>query len=361
MRTSELSSRPGFTQTTIGRTVGRNWALFFLIFMVIVFAFTGSGFFEIANFQNIIHLSSTSILLAAAETFVIITGGIDLSVGFVMGLSSALAARIMVILSTTALPVPWIIILGSLAGLVISLIPGFISGTLVARFKVPPFIATMGMWGICNGITLRLCHGFFPIAGLPAALPELGNGYLIYIHPGKSITFFQKPEYLADNQIRELIRLIPFSFILITVVILILWFILHRHRFGQHTYAIGDNVDAAIRAGIDVNRHLVKIYMLSSFLAGLAGVYNVFQTGIGNYTTFSAMYELFAVAAVVIGGASLAGGKGRILGSFVGVLVLAVLKNGLAISGVEPFVRYIAVGVLLIVAVTIDQLFPDLF
>ncbi|TFG62878.1 MAG: ABC transporter permease [Spirochaetales bacterium] len=356
-----VSGKKTFIQTALGKTIGRNWSFFFLILMVVIFALTGPGFFEISNFQNIIHLSTTAILLAAAETFVIITGGIDLSVGFVMGLSSALTARIMVTLTEAGLSAPGIILLGSLAGILVGLIPGFVSGLLITRFKVPPFIATLGMWGICNGITLRICRGFFPIAGLPPRLPELGNGYILYIHPGRSMTFFHKPAYLPETQVRELIRLVPFSFIFILVVLFILWFILRRQKFGQHTYALGGSMDASIRSGINVNRHLVKVYMLSSFLAGLAGVFNVFQTGIGNYTTFSAMYELFAVAAVVIGGASLLGGKGRIIGSFIGVLVLAVLQNGLAISGVEPFYRYIAVGVLLTIAVAIDQLFPDLF
>ncbi|MGE0075720.1 MAG: ABC transporter permease [Sphaerochaetaceae bacterium] len=350
-----------FVQTRTGKLLGRHWALFFLLGMMAIFAFTGPGFFEVVNFQNIIHLATISILLAVAETFVIITGGIDLSVGFVMGLSSTLAARIMVTLGSTGMGEPMLIVLGTLAGLLVAFIPGFISGTLVARFKVPPFIATLGMWGICNGITLHLCDGFLPIAGLPSVLPRLGNGYLFYIHKGQSFTLFKKPDYIPDERVRELIRLVPFSFILIAAVVLVFWYILHKSKFGQHTYAIGGNIDAAIRAGIDVDRHLVKIYMLSAFLAGLAGVFNVFQTGIGNYTTFSSMYELFAVAAVVIGGASLLGGKGRIVGSMVGVLVLAVLKNGLAISGVQPFVRYIAVGVLLTLAVIIDQLFPDLF
>ena len=118
-------------------------------------------------------------------------------------------------------------------------------------------------------------------------------------------------------------------------------------------------MDAAVRSGIAVDRHLVKVYVLSSFLSGLAGIVNVFQTGIGNYTTFNAQYEFFAVAAVVLGGASLAGGKGRVWSSALGVLVLAFLENGLSISGIQPFYRYIAVGVLLVVAVVIDKLFPD--
>jgi ribose transport system permease protein len=183
----------------------------------------------------------------------------------------------------------------------------------------------------------------------------------MYLDPGKALTFFQKPAYLADDQIRGILRLIPMSLFLVLAVLSILGFVLRQSRFGRHTLAIGGNVDAAVRSGIRVDRHLVKVYVLSSFLAGLAGVFNVFQTGIGNYTTFGASYELFAIAAVVIGGASLMGGKGRIFGSAIGVLVLAVLDNGLSLSGVAPFYRYIAVGVLLVIAVVIDRLFPDLF
>jgi ribose/xylose/arabinose/galactoside ABC-type transport system permease subunit len=161
--------------------------------------------------------------------------------------------------------------------------------------------------------------------------------------------------------VRELWRLVPNSLPFVMAVLGALAFVLRRGRFGRHAYAIGGSMDAAVRAGIDVDHHLVSIYVLSSALAGLAGVFNVFQTGIGNYTTFSSMYELFAVAAVIIGGASLSGGRGRLLGSAVGVLVLAFMENGLAISGVQPFYRYIMVGVLLILAVVIDRLFPDLF
>jgi ribose transport system permease protein len=160
--------------------------------------------------------------------------------------------------------------------------------------------------------------------------------------------------------VRELTRIFPNSLFLSIPVILICWHLLNRTTFGQHTFAIGGSMEAAKRAGIDVKRHLIKVYVLSSVLAGIAGVFNVFQTGIGNFTPFNAMYELFAVAAVVIGGASLSGGKGRVMGSIVGVLLLGVLENGLAISGVQAFFRFIAVGLILIVAVVIDQLFPDL-
>ena len=343
------------------KAIARNWAFCFLIFFVILFSFTGKGFLSIVNFQNIIHLSTIAIFMAAAETFVIISGGIDLSVGFVMGLSSVTAGKIIQILTLSGdYSVGFSILIGSIIALAISLLPGLLSGIMIAKFKVPPFIATLGMWGITNGIALKICKGF-PVASLPDVLTKIGNGYVFYIKKGFGVSLFKLPEGIGNDQIREYLRLVPVSFIIIFIVIFVLRHLLKNTTFGQHTYAIGGSEDAAIRSGINVDKHIIKIYVLSAFIAGMAGVFNVFQTGIGNFTTFGAMYELFAVAAVVIGGASLLGGKGRILASLVGVLLIAVLENGLLISGVEPFYRYIAVGLLLILAIIIDQLFPDLF
>ena len=341
--------------------IARNWAAFFLLGFIIIFSFTGKGFLSVANFQNIIHLGVIAVLMASAETFVIITGGIDLSVGFVMGFSSVTAGKIIQMLYRAGegtAPAAAIAVAIAVV-LVLSLIPGLVSGILIARYKVPPFIATMGMWGITNGIALKISEGF-PVAMLPDILTKIGNGYVFYFRPGTGVSLFGLPEGVGNKSIREFVRLIPNSFIFLGIILLVLWHLLKNTKFGQHTYAIGGNEDAAIRSGIDVKRHLVKIYVLSSFVAGLAGIFNVFQTGIGNFTPFGAMYELFAVAAVVIGGASLMGGKGAIIGSLIGVLLIAFLENGLLISGVEPFYRFIAVGLLLIIAVVIDQLFPDL-
>ncbi|MGQ9616819.1 MAG: ABC transporter permease [Spirochaetota bacterium] len=338
----------------------KNWSLFFLLTAMVVFSITGKGFLSITNFQNILHLSTIFLLLSAAETFVIITGGIDLSVGFVMGLSSVLSAKIMQILHAGMIPQPLSILIGSIVGIAVGMIPGLISGNLIARLHVPPFIATLGMWGITNGITLHICQGF-PISFLPSKLVEIGNGFLLYIMPGQSVSLFHKPSGIQDAQIRELIRIFPNSLVFSLIVLFLLWHMLKNTKFGHHTYAIGGSKDASIRAGIDTGRHLIIIYTLSSFLAGLAGVFNVFQTGIGNFTPFNSMYELFAIAGVVIGGASLMGGKGSIVGSCIGAILIRLLENGLSISGVEPFYRFIAVGVILILAVVIDQMFPELF
>lgn len=335
--------------------------------MIVIFSLGSSGFFDIVNFQNIIHLSTGAFLLAAAELLVVITGGIDLSIGYVYGLSSVLGAKVMQILyaggagGAGSMPVWQVIALGCLAALSVSILPGLANGVLVTRFRVPPFIATMGMWGICNGITLFLADGFMPVMGAPSEINAIGNSYFLYIDPSKSISFFAKPSYITQANIRSVLRLVPNSLFLSLLVLLVLGFVLGRTRFGKHTYAIGGSMDAAIRSGINVNRHLVMIYVIASFVSGVAGLFNLFQTGIGNYTPSGANYELMAVAAVVIGGASLTGGKGRILGTAVGVLVLAVLENGLQIIGVSAFYRYIGVGVLLTIAVIIDRAFPDLF
>jgi ribose transport system permease protein len=340
--------------------------------MIVVFSLGSSGFFDIVNFQNIIHLSTGAFLLAAAELLVVITGGIDLSIGYVYGLSSVLGAKVMQILYAggaagasgaggAGMPVWQVIALGCLAALSVSILPGLANGVLITHFKVPPFIATMGMWGICNGITLFLADGFMPVMGAPSEINAIGNSYFLYIDPSKSISFFTKPSYITQANIRSVVRLVPNSLFLSLAVLLVLGFVLGRTRFGKHTYAIGGSMDAAIRSGINVTHNLIMIYMITSFVSGIAGLFNLFQTGIGNYTPSGANYELMAVAAVVIGGASLTGGKGRIFGTAVGVLVLAVLENGLQIIGVSAFYRYIGVGVLLTIAVVIDRAFPDLF
>jgi len=356
-----LGMNKGKAPSAAVSVLGRNWAFFFLVITLVVFSLTGKNFFALNNFQNIVHLATTSLLLASAETFVIITGGIDLSVGFVLGLSAVSASSTMQVLYAAHWSAAASILTGIGVGLVSSLACGLAAGILVSRYRVPPFIATLGTQGIAIGVTYHICGGF-PVWYLPPGLTDIGNAYLLYIHPASGAWgFFSRPAGIAASQIKELVRVFPVSFFLIIVFLVLLWHLLKNTKFGQHTYAIGGSMDASVRAGINTRRHLTLIYVLSAFLAGIAGIVDLFQTGTGNFTTFGAQLELFAIAAVIIGGASLMGGKGRVLASVVGVLLLKVLENGLNLSGVEPFYRYIAVGLILIVAVVIDQLFPDLF
>ena len=339
--------------------LGKNWVVFFLLFLCVLFSFTGTGFLSPKTLNNILITSSPALLLAAGETFVIITGGIDLSVGFVRGLISVISAIIMRDLYAAGYS-PYVAILwGIVVGIGIGLLPGLVNGILVAKFRVPPFIATLGIYGVANGFALRLSQGF-PITFLPPEVGKIGNGFVAYFLPGKGYSFFKKPAGILPEDMRNLIGIAPFAFLIALLFILIFAFILSRTPFGQHTYAIGGNIDAARRAGIPVDRHLIKVYMISSFFASLSGVLATLIFSIGAPTQFSSSLELFAVAAVVIGGASLMGGKGSMSGTFLGVLVLSVLEIGFLMSGILPFYRYVAVGVTLIAAVLVDQSFPEL-
>ncbi len=339
--------------------LGRNWVVFFLLFLCVLFSFTGTGFLSPKTLNNILITSSPALLLAAGETFVIITGGIDLSVGFVRGLISVISAIIIRDLYTAGHS-PYIAIFwGMVVGIGIGLLPGLVNGILVAKFRVPPFIATLGIYGVANGFALRFSQGF-PITFLPPEVGKIGNGFVAYFLPGKGYSFFKKPVGILPEDMRNLIGIAPFAFLIALLFILVFAFILSRTPFGQHTYAIGGNIDAARRAGIPVDRHLIKVYMISSFFASLSGVLATLIFSIGAPTQFSSSLELFAVAAVVIGGASLMGGKGSMLGTFLGVLVLSILEIGFLMSGILPFYRYVAVGVTLIAAVLVDQSFPEL-
>jgi ribose transport system permease protein len=338
--------------------VGGRWAVFFLLLLLIGFSLAERNFFAFKNFSNILYYSTTYALLAAGETFVIVTGGIDLSLGFVMGFVGVSSSMVMRDMYAAGSPEAACMLAGAAVGLALGVIPGLINGLLIARLRVPPFIATLGTYGMANGMALFLSNGF-PITFLPPRVQKIGNSYLAYFLPGRGFTFFHRPGGLQSRELRSLIGIVPGTVLVAAVVLLVFAFVLKRTRFGQHTYAIGGSKDAAIRSGINVPSHLLRVYILSSMFAATAGVLYVFRSGIGNFTTMSASYELFAVAAVVIGGASLMGGKGGIGGTVVGILILMTLENGLNIAGIPTFSRYIATGVILIAAVVIDQLTPE--
>jgi ribose/xylose/arabinose/galactoside ABC-type transport system permease subunit len=338
--------------------LGERWSGIFLILLLVVFGLVGKNFFAVKNFSNILYYATIYLLLATGETYVIITGGIDLSVGFIMGLVMVVTAIVMREMHAAGMAPALSMVAGSAAGLALGVVPGLINGLLVARLRVPPFIATLGMYGVANGVTLNLCQGF-PIYYLPPQVQKIGNLFVAYYLPGRGFTFFQRPPDMAPEDIRRLIGIVPVTVLVAAILLLVFGFILVRTRFGRHTFAIGGNMDAAVRSGLNVPRHLVRIYVLSSMFAAVAGVLYTFRAGLGHFTTLSSSYELFAIAAVVIGGASLMGGRGSIGGTVIGVLILNVLENGLNIAGLPAFYRYIATGLILIAAVVIDQLTPE--
>jgi ribose transport system permease protein len=337
--------------------IGQNWALIFLCAELLFFSLVGTGYFSIKNFQNILVASTTVMLLAIGETFVIVTGGIDLSVGFVVGFSGVICAKIMVTLQAVGVPQSIAIPVGVISALILGLLPGLVNGVLVAKLRVPPFLATFGMYGIAYGFA-EIISGNVPIHNLPSMVGFVGHGYLLYYYPGKT-SWFQMSESLTREEIKHVVALVPNVVVISTLFILVFGFILAKTRFGQHTYAIGGNMEAAKRAGINVSWHLIKVYMISSFFASVAGVIYTLKFVTGRADAGSSRL-LDAVSAVVIGGASLYGGKGTIIGTVIGALIVACLQTGLVNLAIPTYNLYIAVGCILIFAVLVDQFFPEL-
>ena len=322
------------------RTIpGLSSAFIFVILAGLVIAFSiveGTAFLSAENFVTIAEDASELLLLAVGVTFVIITAGIDLSVGSILVLSSVIAAQTMVALSGTpeqvrnyqfpnqevGIPV------GIAAGLLVGLACGFINGLLVTKLKLTPFIATLGTLGVFLG-TAQILSGGTNVPYVPTAVQsEIGT--------------------------RDLLGFLPVPIAIGLVVVIVAILALHLTQFGRYTYAIGSNAEAARRVGINVDRHLLKVYTLSGFLAGLAGIIDVarFNTAsVGAHT----LDNLAAISAAVIGGTSLFGGIGTIVGTLVGTFIPAVLRNGFIIAGVQAFWQEVAIGIVLLLAVYIDQ------
>jgi ribose/xylose/arabinose/galactoside ABC-type transport system permease subunit len=337
--------------------LGRNWALLFLVLELAAFMLLGRNFQSLENLQNILVACLPVLLLGMGETFVIMTGGIDLSVGFVMGFGAVVCAKFMILLQSAGLPPSASIPLAALICLVVGIVPGFVNGVLVARLKVPPFLATFGMYGIAYGVS-EIVSANTPISGLPAEAGFIGNEYLLYIIPRKLVTFI-KPDHLGPDDLKIMLSIFPIIVIVAAVFIVVFAFILRRTRFGQHNYAIGGSVDAATRAGINVPRHLTRVYIISSFFASLSGVLYTLKYVTGRADAGSARM-LDSVVAVVIGGASLYGGTGTVKGTIIGALIIATLETGMVNLSVPYHFRYIAIGLILVLAVLIDQFFPEL-
>ncbi len=345
----------GARVTFVRRTtniLGQFWAWLFLALLVIVFSLTGQGFFSAFNLQSIGANMAIMLIMALGQTFVIIAGGIDLSTGFVMGLASVVAALAMTQLGEGA-PLFLIVLVGLAAGLAAGLIPGLINGWLIARLQVPPFIVTLGMLGIARGIGFILSGGM-PVAVQVSGLGQVGNGYLFYYHPQFGLSFLNPPPGLEGAQLRQMMGILPHPLTLSILLVVGCHWLLSRTHFGLYTYAIGGNREAALRAGIPVERHTVKVYVLSAVLAAMAGVLYTTRFTNGAANAGDALL-LDSIAAVVIGGASLFGGAGTIIGTLIGTLIIAIIQNGLVILAINPFWQFVAVGVVIILAVLVDQ------
>jgi ribose transport system permease protein len=316
------------------------WTSLVLFLITVVFTVLRPNQFATSfNLWNVAADAAILSILAVGMTYVIITAGIDLSVGSVLVFAGIVGAKVMVALGGAT--AGWgAVALGTLAALGAGLGWGVVNGLLITKLRVPALIATLGTLGMAIGLAQVLTNGS-DITNIPAHLSTtIGYGRLGEL-PGLSAIPF--------------VRDIPWLVVIAAAVAALFGVILATTRFGRHTYAIGSNAQAARRVGINVDRHLVKVYALSGLLSGAAGMLSLARfstTTIASHTTDN----LSAIAGAVIGGTSLFGGVGTIGGTVVGVLIPGVLQNGLIILGVQRFWLSVAVGAVLIVAVVIDQL-----
>jgi ribose transport system permease protein len=298
-----------------------------LVALIVVFSVMESdAFLDSANARNIATDAAVLLVLATGMTYVIITAGIDLSVGAVLVFSGVVSAKAMNAVGGDNWGVIFVGLGVALAG---GLAWGLINGFLIAKAKIPAFVVTLGTLGMALGASLVITGGVDQREVPFKLITTIGTGR-------------------AFEQI-------PWLVVIAFAVAIVFGIILAATRFGRYTYAVGSNEEAARRAGIPVDRHLIKVYALAGTLAGLAGFLSLARfstTTIGGHDTDN----LAAIAAVVIGGTSLFGGIGTLLGSVFGVFIPAVLENGFVIVGVNPFWQEIAVGAVLIGAVYLDQL-----
>nr|WP_277949945.1 ABC transporter permease [Bailinhaonella thermotolerans] len=299
--------------------LAENGSLAGLVVLVVALALLSGDFLTVTNLLNVGVQAAVTAILAFGVTFVIITGGIDLSVGAVAALSAIVLAW-----SATEAGLPWP--LAALLALAVGLLCGLVNAALVAYGKLPPFIATLAMLGVARGLALVLSEGS------PIPMPET------VAHLGDTIA-----EYL------------PVPVLVMVFMGVITAVVLNRTYPGRAMYAIGGNEEAARLSGIKVNRQKLVTYALSGAFAAVGGVVLASRLASAQPQAASG-YELDAIAAVVIGGASLSGGKGRAFGTFVGALILAVLRNGLNLLSVSAFWQQVVIGVVIALAVLLDTL-----
>lgn len=312
----------------VAKRIVREYGIYLaFILLVVVLSFANKYFLTQGNISNILLQTSINGVLAFGMTFVIITGGIDLSVGSVLALAGIVSASFATTSPQATVaggPYPVFVALG--VGVLIGVASGAIIGPIVARFNVPSFVATLGMLSAARGLTLIYAGG----RPVPALTPEyrwIGNGNLFGI---------------------------PAPVIIFAGIFLLCWFILARTRFGRYVYAVGGNARAAKTSGINVVGVRFAVYVISGALAGVAGMLLAARTG-SALTQAGIGYELDAIAAVVIGGISLSGGIGRMTGALIGALIIGVMNNGLDLMGIESYYQQVLKGMLIVGAVMLDQ------
>jgi len=310
-------------------------ALGSLLVLMIVFSITSNAFFSVGNGMTVALQVTSIAYLGIGATCVIITGGIDLSVGSILALSGVVAALAV----KAAVPVPLAMLFGLLTGAACGLVNGF----FIARLRLPPFIATLGMMLVARGLALQITDAK-AIGGLGDSFAELGNGAL-----------WRVVKVGADGFPDVVFRGIPYPVLVMIVLAIAVSIMLNRTTLGRHIYAVGSNAEAARLSGVNVARVTMFVYVLSGALAGLTGCVLMSRL-VTAQPSEGVMYELDAIAAAVIGGTSLSGGIGSISGTGIGAFVIGILRNGLNMAGVSSFIQQIIIGLVILLTVWVDRL-----
>jgi ribose/xylose/arabinose/galactoside ABC-type transport system permease subunit len=341
--------------------ISRVWAWAFLgllvAFFVVAVPLNSGGsvnFLTLRNSQNILVAITPILLLGLGQTFVIIAAGIDLSVASVMSLASVLSALAIRGAFDAGVPLFFSVVVGLLAAVAGAGVIGLFNGLIIARLKVPPFIVTLGSSFIVRGMALLMSENT-TVIGMPPGLRAYGNNALFYRIGGEGggLHVFDRPE-VTGEMLRRMDAILPYPVVFTAVVVAFAVFLIRKTQFGRHTYAIGGSLEAATRTGIPVVRHRVMLYVMSSCTAGMAGFLSTLRFTAGSAVVGEPLL-LSSIAAVIIGGVSLFGGAGTVMGTVIGALIIAVLTTGLVMLAVEAFWQFIVVGAVVIIAVLIDQ------
>lgn len=286
-----------------------------------------STFLSPSNLSNIADQISVIAIMAIGMTFVILTGGVDLSVGSLVALSAVLTAWLIRLWGGTNASFG-VLLTASLVGIAVCGLVGVFSGSMIALFKVPSFIATLSVMLVASGFAYMVSQGH-SIYDIPASYIWLGRGADLFS--------------------------LPNAVVLMILLYLVAFVILSKTRFGRAVYAVGGNPEAARLSGIATGRTLLLVYTISGLLAGLGGIITASQLKAG-VPTYGTSYELYVIAAVVVGGTSLTGGKGRILDTLIGAFIIAVIRNGMNLMNIEPYTQKVVLGFVILGAVLIDLL-----
>ncbi len=309
---------------------GKLQSLIALFMLCIVFGILSDKFFTVANGLNVMRQISVNICIAVGMTLIIITAGIDLSVGSVLALCGVVTAGLLkngIALPSLNLFIGFSILGAILAGIIVGCLLGFFNGLVITKFKVPPFVATLAMLTIARGLTMLYTNGF-PISSFGSSFTFIGGGWLMGL---------PVPVWIA-------------AIIVVAAII-----VTKKIKLGRYIFAIGGNENAAKLSGININRVKIIVYTIAGALAAVGGIIVTARLDSAQPNAGTS-YELDAIAAVVIGGTSLSGGRGSIWGTVLGALIIGVLNNGLVLLDVSPFWQQVVKGGVILLAVIIDKM-----